>query len=742
MTSRYLVRGIGYSFLAFGSLAAGFLMRPNRSSADASLLLVIASLAPTLLALCYAICFHYEDTSDTPSAYRSWSQRDAVIVLLVLLLILVFALVQTFALQTGHRPSAAQWVVLGVHASLFGAYATYLWFSCRTNDSVQMRHQLIWPSVLVVAVNLYTGFYIDQPSLWADAAVPIGLLGLLAATSLTLGTRAFRAVALTAVFLAGVLTSCAQFKVIAVPANLVAAFSTFFFALSIAGYLAAFEAWRITAHAAQRLGLRSGPMLNAAPAVRRYYVATAVALVSALWWMPIFYLFANVGLLFIAAFIACTMAALWCWLLKAFDMATLTHWSWPSIKTVFGFTFLVALVIDAARPTHPATAFLSPDVVKLIAAVAATVFLGLGKRLGSAAEPEQPSEPASRAMRIFAPRMNMLRAVGMACAFTAFCLVLVRSQQQDPTLGAKIDVVLVLYFLTFVLIGLGDGWRWIASRLSPQAVAAVIAVASLCRLPTALAIGTVIYLSLTATNDVVSSVLASVSFGLAAMGGFALNDWCDIEKDRVNRPKRALPSGALHPAMAMTVAVCCLITSVALGVIVCRSRWEALTVLAAVAGVVAYAPFVRRVPTLKGALAACLCSLPTVFVLLRANANSGAWVLAGAGALFIFGRELLMDIRDIGGDSAMALRTVPIVLGVPRTTFLALFVQTVSGIIVVRVAMTLGRPEALAATAACICVVFCAGLWLSTRRMWNAVILGLWGPIALGYVVVIMAVRR
>lgn len=81
-------------------------------------------------------------------------------------------------------------------------------------------------------------------------------------------------------------------------------------------------------------------------------------------------------------------------------------------------------------------------------------------------------------------------------------------------------------------------------------------------------------------NPAVVALLAVSSACLYA-GGVALNDYCDLAVDRVERPKRPLPSGQIAPNVAVALATALLVAGVALA-----SSVGAMTALTASAIVV------------------------------------------------------------------------------------------------------------------------------------------------------------
>ncbi len=81
-------------------------------------------------------------------------------------------------------------------------------------------------------------------------------------------------------------------------------------------------------------------------------------------------------------------------------------------------------------------------------------------------------------------------------------------------------------------------------------------------------------------------VLLALSSVCLYAGGVVLNDWCDIELDRVERPKRPLPSGQVASKTAVTLAVVLLAAGIMLASAV--SAMAAMTASAIVLLVVTY----------------------------------------------------------------------------------------------------------------------------------------------------------
>jgi 4-hydroxybenzoate polyprenyltransferase len=154
-----------------------------------------------------------------------------------------------------------------------------------------------------------------------------------------------------------------------------------------------------------------------------------------------------------------------------------------------------------------------------------------------------------------------------------------------------------------------------------------------------------------------SSVRLAVAVALAAMASFALNDYYDQERDIINAPKRAIPSGKLTESQVLFAALLLFLGAILIGAHG-LSGLALLVFLTGCIGGVAYNEFVRRWPAGKGLVTAFFSSLILVFDLLAFRLPMRFFLVSVACFLFVAGRELLMDIRDLEGDRRAGLRTL------------------------------------------------------------------------------------
>jgi len=157
---------------------------------------------------------------------------------------------------------------------------------------------------------------------------------------------------------------------------------------------------------------------------------------------------------------------------------------------------------------------------------------------------------------------------------------------------------------------------------------------------------------------------------LLTAGSNAWNQIADLDTDRINRPRRPLPAGAISLraawlfAIVTTVAALALAWKAGLGYLAC----VALTI--PITAAYSFEPVrTKKIPYLANATIAT----PRGLLLVLAGWAVGggldrteAWILGALSWLYIFGAATTKDFGDIEGDRATGCRTLPIVLGPAR----------------------------------------------------------------------------
>jgi geranylgeranylglycerol-phosphate geranylgeranyltransferase len=159
----------------------------------------------------------------------------------------------------------------------------------------------------------------------------------------------------------------------------------------------------------------------------------------------------------------------------------------------------------------------------------------------------------------------------------------------------------------------------------------------------------------------VAAAVAATAFATAA--GNAVNDYFDREVDRVNRPDRPIPRGAVTARVGVAFS-----GLLFLGAVVAAVALPAAAIAIAVANLLAllaYTKLFKGLPGVGNVVVAYLTGSTFLFGAAAVGrvADPAVIVLFALAALATLSREIVKDVEDIAGDRAEGLRTLPIVAG-------------------------------------------------------------------------------
>ena len=183
----------------------------------------------------------------------------------------------------------------------------------------------------------------------------------------------------------------------------------------------------------------------------------------------------------------------------------------------------------------------------------------------------------------------------------------------------------------------------------------------------------------TSSTSWMSVFIAALAGTFLASAANMINDVFDVEIDRINKPRRALPAGRISRRAASIGAF---LTATA-GILLSLAAGRELFLIALVSSVLiyAYSAWLKRIPLLGNLTVAALTAVAFLYGALAAG-NLRAGVVP---ALFAFtynlGREILKDVEDIKGDRSAGILTFPIVAGVRSAlwTTTGIFALVVAG---------------------------------------------------------------
>jgi 4-hydroxybenzoate polyprenyltransferase len=199
------------------------------------------------------------------------------------------------------------------------------------------------------------------------------------------------------------------------------------------------------------------------------------------------------------------------------------------------------------------------------------------------------------------------------------------------------------------------------------------------------------------------AILVGFVMWTITMLGFVINDIFDFEKDVAASVRRPIAMGSLSRQAALFFVIFLLLVVWSLCAAVgSGTSVVMLTVLA----LVLYTPVARQAPLLKGLYVAGLSLVPLYYasVISHVNFSSAAY---GLLALFIFGRETLMDAHEIADDQRAGMRTMAILLGQPEARQLGavMMILSLAGLNLLARGV-LGKTLAILSVASLFCVLF------------------------------------
>jgi geranylgeranylglycerol-phosphate geranylgeranyltransferase len=140
-----------------------------------------------------------------------------------------------------------------------------------------------------------------------------------------------------------------------------------------------------------------------------------------------------------------------------------------------------------------------------------------------------------------------------------------------------------------------------------------------------------------------------------------INDFFDIEIDRVNKPYRPFPSGMLAKGEGLLFVALCFAAAVAVAFNI--NPWALRITLFSGFLLYWYSARLKRTVLWGNFLVSLVTALAFIFGGIAVGRLRWALIPAAFSFLMHLGREIIKDMEDVEGDSAQNIRTLPIVYG-------------------------------------------------------------------------------
>lgn len=176
-------------------------------------------------------------------------------------------------------------------------------------------------------------------------------------------------------------------------------------------------------------------------------------------------------------------------------------------------------------------------------------------------------------------------------------------------------------------------------------------------------------------------LLSALSASLISAGGYVLNDYFDLEIDKINRPLRILPRGELSPKKALIFSVSLFVMGFILSFFL-----KPVSIGIAIVAIIflfLYSVKFKREFLIGNVTVSIISALAFIYGGVFSKNPEISLIPAILAFLFHLGRELVKDMEDVEGDQALRSETFPIAYGMKNSRFL------VSAIFLVLIILTI-----------------------------------------------------
>lgn len=768
----YIYRGLKYASTSAAAIFAGYLMQAEHVTTSDLWLLSIPVAAAWFFFICYANRFDLDRAEEEhPREIQHINEKNAVLFFLILLIAL-----SAIALSRSVAPTRQLLLSLGTYSALLVFYGIFLLRYQNNRPLPLIRHQLVWPVMLSIGIGLYSGLSFSVLTNSYIPLLPAAVIVFFIVISLfNLGRNSFLWVMLTAILIITIFLVLNLFGIVLFASqNPFAKYlAVMFFCIAASAYLAVFEAWKITAYVASiEATLRDhGPTAfsksessfkhdNFVPKARNmvdknrspnalhlrksseYALGTLAALTITILVLPLYFVFSDYGNVFLVVFALHALVAFLWWFFWGRTKYLRRRWWW-AVKSGFGLAFLGILVLATAKKDPAPVRFLTGfadwhafiGFSLLTGSTIPGLLIDISKQKGSTAR--------TFLLGLFRERVNFTRLLSLLCVIPLFVTVSLSKSIDAPApehYRAELAFYVYVLCILFCLVVEGvyyinrERKRWRIRRIK-RAMRTIAGFFLLIRIATSTVIALVIILpSLHEGLSFTKSFLSALPFFLAATGGFALNDYYDAEKDIVNKPYRAIPSGKMSGRAALATAIVLIVGAFVTASLSYGNKLQLVLYYLSILGVCFYNYLVKHFTLSKNVVTSLVSTLPILYVVSFLRYPPAYLLIPAASLMFLIGREWLMDIRDIKGDGLSGIETLPMRIGTGRTALIAFLSLFVSSALLLLLALRI--QTRWATTLLCLMtmsIVLLSFLWnFKQGRYRRAVVLGLWLPMDCG----------
>ncbi len=174
-------------------------------------------------------------------------------------------------------------------------------------------------------------------------------------------------------------------------------------------------------------------------------------------------------------------------------------------------------------------------------------------------------------------------------------------------------------------------------------------------------------------------VIGAVSVFIATGGGNTINDYCDYEIDKINKPERPIPSGRISRSNALYYCLLLFLIATILGFIISVANGIVVIICSII--MIVYAYDLKTRCLIGNITVSLLTGLTFVFGGLITGDYIISIILGFFAFLMTLSREIIKDTEDVEGDKKENAKTFPIVYGEVNAVRLAFILNIITCIL-------------------------------------------------------------
>ncbi len=183
----------------------------------------------------------------------------------------------------------------------------------------------------------------------------------------------------------------------------------------------------------------------------------------------------------------------------------------------------------------------------------------------------------------------------------------------------------------------------------------------------------VVLMAIIAKTFSLKIILGAVSVFIATGAGNTINDYCDYEIDKINKPERPIPSGRIKLNHALYYSLILFLVATVMGFFI--STENGLTVIICSILMIVYAYDFKQKCLIGNLCVALLTGLTFVYGgLITGDVYLGVF-LGFFAFLMTLSREIIKDCEDIEGDKHENAQTLPIKYGIKNAINIAVILN-------------------------------------------------------------------